>query len=687
MKHFQTYFGLLVLFCILAACAPQRLYPPEATSQTVSVDDTLYLEGEKLLQQGALDQALARFSRYLAQFPKGQKAGDALSRIGQIFARQGQPDAAQAFYQRVISDYPQSELADTARLAIIDLLIADHRSADAIAMATQMAEAADLKPGLQLQLWRKLAELYQDRGDLAGAALSDYMLYRTVPAVEQGAYAERFKESIARLDGQQIEAIWDRVDDREMRSYLMYRYALVQVAQGNDDDALDILTAFRAAYPQHPYIQEAGKLIDTLTGRLAFAPYTVGCLLPLSGSYKLYGQRALTGVELALSLLQSSEAALPIRLIVKDTASDDRHAVQAVRELAQAHVGAIIGPMVTVQAAAREAQKLQIPIITFTQKPGITAIGDYVFRNFITPQNQVQTLVDYFINEVGLREFAILYPQETYGSTFMTLFWDEVVRQGGKIVGVEAYNADQTDFAVPIKKLIGTYYPIPTDLLARPVVRIEEDPYFEPRTANLNSLEEILPDPVTRLTGLFFEDPDQDRARGPAIGRGRREEEEEGIIDFDVLFIPDSPKMAGLILPQLAYHDIRDIYLAGTNLWHSQQLLTLTRDYAQSAVMVDGFFKKSQSPLVQRFVETYHKIYNADPGIIEAFAFDTAKLLFDIVAQPDLHMRHTLRDAIWHTFNFYGVTGPTSFDENGEAIKRLDLLRVKGGQFVEIARP
>jgi hypothetical protein len=35
---------------------------------------------------------------------------------------------------------------------------------------------------------------------------------------------------------------------------------------------------------------------------------------------------------------------------------------------------------------------------------------------------------------------------------------------------------------------------------------------------------------------------------------------------------------------------------------------------------------------------------------------------------------------------FRGVTGPTQFDENGEALKELHLLRIKGREFVELVR-
>ena len=100
------------------------------------------------------------------------------------------------------------------------------------------------------------------------------------------------------------------------------------------------------------------------------------------------------------------------------------------------------------------AQEKRIPIITLSQKENIAEIGDYVFRNFITPKMQVETIVSYAIDMLGLSRFAILYPDDKYGTGFMTLFQDEVMAYGGEIVAVEPYNPDQTDFAEPIKTLL-----------------------------------------------------------------------------------------------------------------------------------------------------------------------------------------------------------------------------------------
>lgn len=684
MRSKITYCFFFIVVSIWA-CVPQTGQPLQTTQPPSGPEAILYQQAEDQFQNKAFDQALGLYNRYLTEYPQGRYYDRSLLRIADIYMEQGANDAAQAFYQQVVTDFPQSTAANLARLSIIDLLILNNRSGDAIDLALQMLDT-DLDSQIRQQLLQRLTRQYKSAGSMADAAVYGYMLYEALPDDEKEQAATQLIETINGLSVEDIEVLWPRVDDHLIRSYLMYRYAVVQAMNENYDDALEILTAFQSAYPEHPHAQEASQLMDTLLQHLSFQPNTIGCLLPLSGPYQLYGQRALNGIELALSLMQAGEASMPIKLVVRDTASQADQAVQGVRALAESRVGAIIGPIVTASAAGKEAQRLNIPMVTFTQKPGIPAIGDYIFRHFITPQNQVISLVDHFVNKVGLRDFAILYPQEAYGKTFMNLFWDEVVRQGGRVTGVESYDPKQTDFLVQIKKLVGAYYPISENLKTPSFVEVKENPYFERHAARLDRLEDLLPDPVTRLAGLFFQDPDQDRVKGPAIGRKQKETSIHPIIDFDVLFIPDSPNAAGMILPQLAFYDVRDIYLAGTNLWHSDQLIELARAYAQNAVMVDGFFKESQADVVMNFVEQYTTIYQQEPGLIEAFAFDTARVLFDLVSQHDMQYRHVLRNALRQILEVDGVTGSLAFDQEGEAVKNLSLLRIKGKQFFEIPR-
>ncbi len=408
----------------------------------------------------------------------------------------------------------------------------------------------------------------------------------------------------------------------------------------------------------------ADDLIQQIKQSALFNRYTLGCLLPLSGPYQKIGFQALKGIELALGQFSTQTSGPQMNIIVKDSGGNAEQTRAAMQELVDEQVAAIVGPIITAEIAAAESQANKIPIMTLTQKDNITSIGDYVFRNFITPRMQVSNIVDYTTSTLGLYRFAILYPDEPYGITFMNLFWDELIANGGKIVGVESYNPQHTDFAEPIKKLVGLYYDIPEDL--------KQD-------ADLS---------VAQAGGQSDRDQalDPDNTADPQSEQDADEQEPEAIVDFDAVFIPDYPKTAGLIIPQLAFYDVKDVYLLGTNLWHSDVLIKMAPQYVQGAIMPDGFFAGSSVPVVQNFVSIFEETYQEKPGFIEAVVYDSAMMLFGVLAQPDIRFKSDLKNTLLSMDVFMGVTGPTQFDENGEAQKQLHLLRIKGRGFVELAR-
>ncbi len=163
------------------------------------------------------------------------------------------------------------------------------------------------------------------------------------------------------------------------------------------------------------------------------------------------------------------------------------------------------------------------------------------------------------------------------------------------------------------------------------------------------------------------------------------DQEPEAIVDFDALFIPESPKKAGLIIPQLAFYDIENVYLLGTNIWHSNRLIKMTQEYIQDAIITDGFFAGSTSKNVKEFVKLFKKTYKEKPGLIEAIAYDTAMILFQTVINiPDVRYRNTFKDALLNLNDFQGITGPTSFDNKGDVYKKIYILQIKGNKFVEV---
>jgi ABC-type branched-subunit amino acid transport system substrate-binding protein len=246
----------------------------------------------------------------------------------------------------------------------------------------------------------------------------------------------------------------------------------------------------------------------------------------------------------------------------------------------------------------------------------------------------------------------------------MNLFWDQVIEKGGKLVAVEPYDPKHTDFADPIKKMVGLYYEIPEDLKPELEARLKEESYRSKKRES--------------------QDQRSDQQKGEAEQADGEDEEREPIVDFDAIFIPDEPNKAGLIIPQLAYYDVKDVVLLGTNLWHSDSLIRMAEQFVQGAVMPDAFFVESEYAQVKEFVERFEETYQEKPGYIEAVMYDTAMLLLDIVSKPHIRFRSELKAELFNLVEFQGVTGATRFDENGDAQKKLHLLTIKGKRFIEL---
>ncbi|MDD4391727.1 MAG: penicillin-binding protein activator [Desulfobacterales bacterium] len=653
----------MVLIIILSAgCAPKQTIIQAPVQPEPG--DQLFQDAEKMFNRADYEAAHDAYKTFIDRYPDSLSAAAAIMKLGEIYAIQGKSDESRRMYECLISNYPDSLFSNDARVNILESLYEEGRYQDVIRQAAIALEDSVSEKHI-IRIYSLLGDTYQAKELYVDAANFYLSAYHRTAKQGKTLILVKLKNVFWRLKTLDIISLLSRMkDDALLESYLMYHLGHNYAEEGKNDKAVRVLSDFLKQFPKHEYAEQAAGMITELNLRSVYRRDTIGCLLPLSGPYEIYGQRALKGVELALSVLLNAHGDFPLNLIIRDTASDSEKAIETVKQFADEHVAAIIGPVIAAEAAAGEAQRQGIPIVTLTQKRGITQTGDYVFRHFITPEMQVDALVNYCISDLGIKRFTMLYPEEPYGIAFMNLFWDRVISAGGEVTGVESYQSSQTDFADSIKKLAGLFYKLPEALKPDP-----ED-----------FTEEALPEPLNKSAGP---DEDEETVQPGALSGS---EETKPVIDFDAIFIPDSPKKAGLIIPQLAFYDITDVYLLGTNLWHSGQLIQMAGQYAQKAILPDGFFADSSSAETRKFVSLFREVYGEEPGFMEAIAYDTTMMLFDMVRNPEIQSRKQLRDQLADMKAVDGVTGSTSFDQSGEAVKQLYLLRIKGNKFIELNR-
>jgi len=622
---------LVSVIAFFWACGPRPIPPPQPVE--FHPGHALFSKAEKLFQEKEYDTALKVYNEYILNFPKGYLAAEALMKTGLIQTALGKNDAARKIYEQIIDRYPDTFFALTAKVEILTTFSNKGKYQQVIRRAKVILKTTNSKAHL-LRTYILLGDSYLATGFAVDALDSYLSAYKKAAEEEKENLYPKVERAAKDADPKSIVRLLTRMGTELPADDLIYRLGVKKYEWKKYEDAVSLLSDFVEKFPKHPHVAPAENLIQEINEKFTFNHNTLGCLLPLSGPYETYGHNILNCIELARVQFNATHKRSPIRLIIKDTESDPEKAALAVQELSEERVGAIIGPVAAHEAAAAAAQEKRIPIITFSQKENIPTIGDYVFRNFITPKMQVESLVSYAMGVLGLSRFAVLYPNEKYGKTFAELFQDEVDAYGGEIVKVETYDPNQTDFADPIKKLA------------------ESDM-------------------------AFIEHPDEKMA-GPEF------EPIKPVIDFDAIFIPDGPKTSGLILPQLAFYDVVGIQLLGTNLWHSHRLIQMAQQFVQGAVMVDGFFAESRSKKVENFVNIFEETFDDKPGFIEAVAYDTAMILFNLVSRNDIQSRSQIKDEMLNLRNFHGLTGETSFDPTGNAQKRLYILQIEKDHFIEL---
>ncbi len=634
---------------LLSACqAPKivdRIPGPEETPRG------LFLRAESAFQEGLYEESQQDYELYLQRNPEGEDAGTVLYRIAWLRFGDSRYEEASELFQRMIRDYPDHPRRAFAQyyIVMIHYRLGQYEPSKAAALEWLVSFSDHPLRG----------EIFELLGKNARAVGDDpRALYWWIKADEEladeGAEKNEISEKIIGL----IQTAAPNAL-REMAAYaaesLYGPFVYYRLARGYLDDhdlesARETAMALVRSTPEQHWVSLGRQILERIGRELSLRPEVIGCLLPLSGPFSIYGQEVLNGIQLGMGLFDKS-VDQSIELIIKDTGGLAEKAVLQVNDLAQkGRVMAIIGPLTskTSRAAAQRAQQLGVPIITLTQVDDITSMGDMVFRNFLTPSKEVKRLVEKAVTDMGMTRFGILYPDTPYGRFMADLFWDRLEVVGGTVKAVESYGTKETDFASQIKRMVGLYYPRP------------------------ESVKQMLRE-MRAMKGE--EEVDEDET---VEEKEEDEEEPEPIVDFDAVFIPDNYHQVALIAPQFPFNGVFNVRFLGTSLWQSPELLAQAGEYVQGAVFSSGFYPQEKSDQSREFRALYRDAYDTEPGILAATGYDTIHFLKNVITQKGIQSRKDFRKGLLSHEGYYGITGEIAFDDHGEVIKDPTLLTVSG---------
>ena len=448
---------LLLTLLFLAGCGMLAPAPEPPQTALESSADEVFERAEALRRNEHNDEALRAFADFIEQFPDSPLGDEARLAVGQLAAELGRPDDAIAAYTDLIGNFPDSDLRAQAYLGLGRLR---YHQQDYTGSWVALQDALDASPTLAQQA---RARYHLGAASLAlrayGEAVTELALAGGAADPELAEKARRLLGEIVRndLDVPQLDGLARRFTTAYPGDLLMTELAQRHRAAGNVQAEIDTLRRLADAFPNHPDADATRGRLETLETAFDTDPTKLGVLLPLSGPTGQIGRSALQSVQLALDTLQQRHADLDLSLVIRDTGASTETARSALHALVEeAHVVGIIGPLLsqTAEELAPLADKLGVPLISpYARDSQFPKLSPYAFRNSLTDAMQGRLLASYATQKLARRRFAILYPDDAYGSTLADHFSAELADHNGRVVVKAAYPPDVQDVRRAVRRI------------------------------------------------------------------------------------------------------------------------------------------------------------------------------------------------------------------------------------------
>lgn len=646
MKNILRFISIATVFAMLS-CTTTPKKKPLAPAP---------VDAKKELSQAQIDvaagsdkKAVQRLKTLITKHPKSDVADDASIQLAKIYFKQGKFEDAYKTYMSLVESDVFSPNEGEALLGASKSLHKLGRLDESSALSARGLKIPGITENLRLEFHKHRYTVLSTIGDRMEALRTLAYIHAKEPKAEIRSNAQARAGEIINmyLNETDLEKV---VGDEEfgfVRAQAAFRLGLLKL-KTKDFDGARTLFARASEWGQGTPVQnQAENYLNQVDARRRVDAYTIGAVLPISGRHAAVAQKTMRGLQLGLGVYGQDRS--QFRLAVVDSEGTPEGARRAVERLVtEDSVIAVVGSLLSREATAvaQKTEELGVPSVALSQKSGLTESGTYIFRNAVTSSMQVKELVRLAMEQMGLKRFAILYPNDSYGIEYANLFWDEVLARGGSITAAQIYNPVETDFRGPIKRLVGTYYI--EDRRPEYSARVRE--WFRKQkkiTSRQNPPDDLLPP----------------------------------VVDFDAIFIPDTPKAVGQIAPMLAYQGVTNTRLLGTGLWNSSEFVRRGQKNVEKAVFIDTNLVNDPAFKASKFYREFERTFGEAPGLFEAQGYEVGMMLRQVIGGGE-RSRIGLAEGLSSMRQFQGASGPLSMNDQKEIVRPLTAFIVKEAEIV-----
>jgi len=459
------------------------------------------------------------------------------------------------------------------------------------------------------------------------------------------------------LSGEELAKLSGRAELHPVLLEIVRYYEIQKfIASGQAVRAKNSAEEFRETYPRSRYTESVKEFLSQFVKeqqqqkRKGPSPLQVGLLAPMTGEDADIGRFILQGVKLAVDG-HNSRGESPIKLIVYDTKGSPVETAKKSKDLlvkdqAQLCIGPVLSNTAVVSAAMFSDKDI-VMITPTANEDGISAIGENIFQMNVSLGTMARRLAKYAVDNMSIRDFAIIAPSSGFGFAMADAFKDELGRRNIQVVYEEYFPEGTHDFSGTLNRLRGA-------LIRR-------------------RLEEILAERglAQRLTTLSHSD--------------------------SLRYADSTLSVGGLFMPLSEYEDVAKLssqvvfrrirtQMLGTGVWSDPRVPSGSegKRYANNAIVSVGIQPDVTGESWQSFAAAYKVRYNDEPNRIAAMGYDAAMLVIKAAAEAGGQDIAKLKKALASVKEYSGLSGLITFDPvtgaNGEAV----IMKVTDKGFVRV---
>lgn len=450
---------------------------------------------------------------------------------------------------------------------------------------------------------------------------------------ESGPWGEQFDyarsrgfEAAFELSAEELED-WVESDDAFLRATAGWAYVdqklesekLSEEERTAIDERFQEVATDLNAIGAADRVSELSVKLATLGGSKRLV---LGAVLPLSGSDRSVGRRAVAGMLIAMEAFEHRGSAR-VTLVFEDALGAPE---KTMRRLDDLGASAVVGPLDRKRASkfAPVADRLEIPMIAMTaDQPRVDEGSEppFVLRNFMNPVEEARAVATLAFHEYEDRRAAVAYPDIGYGRRVKEAFAEEFEERGGQVVSAVSYDPSASDYSRAASK----------------IARSDPDAVFIPDGASN----------VAEFTAFLA---DQDVWGYSGESGGRRS-------------------------------DRTYVHYLGTSLWRDSILTRQASRYLRGATIPAWYAPGFQDDATQRFGRRFRGVHGRNPSNIEAFGYDNVRWLRRLMLERGLQDPRAIRDALLTGGEYRGATGQASFTSDGRLRRRFRFVTVEDESF------